>query len=159
MPLSYTSTNAKEAAKPVTIIVEFPCCPSQARSWLDFYSIALSHTSRKASYLRASVASGKNAELSTWYLLLDFYPTFIDLTKAFDTVSGEGLWRIIAKYGCPSKFIAIVHQLHDGMLARVQDNGETSDPFPVTNGVKQGCILAPTLFSHCVFSHADRCLQ
>ena len=22
-----------------------------------------------------------------------------------------------------------------------------SDPFPVTNGVKQGCVLAPTLFS------------
>ena len=77
----------------------------------------------------------------------DLYSTFIDLTKAFDTVSREGLWTIMAKYGCPSKFIAIVRQLHDGMLARVQDNGETSDPFPVTNGVKQGCVLAPTLFS------------
>ena len=32
------------------------------------------------------------------------------------------------------------------MLARVQ-NGEFSNPFPVTNGVKQGCVLAPTLFS------------
>ena len=33
------------------------------------------------------------------------------------------------------------------MLARVQNNGEFSDPFPVTNGVKQGCVLASTLFS------------
>ena len=33
------------------------------------------------------------------------------------------------------------------MLARVQNDGEFSDPFPVTNGVKQGCELAPTLFS------------
>ena len=33
------------------------------------------------------------------------------------------------------------------MLARVQNDGEFSDPFPVTNGVKQDCILAPTLFS------------
>ena len=32
-------------------------------------------------------------------------------------------------------------------LARVQNDGEFSDPFPVTNGVKQGCVLAPTLFS------------
>ena len=35
----------------------------------------------------------------------------------------------------------------DGMLAQVQNDGEVSDPFPVTNGVKQGCILAPSLFS------------
>ena len=77
----------------------------------------------------------------------DLYSTYVDLTKAFDTVSREGLWRIMVRYGCPRKFIAIVRQLHDGMLARVQDNGETSDPFHVSNGVKQGCVLAPTLFS------------
>ena len=28
----------------------------------------------------------------------DLYSTFVDLTKAFDTVSREGLWRIMAKY-------------------------------------------------------------
>lgn len=78
---------------------------------------------------------------------VDLYSTYVDLTKAFDTVSREGLWRIMAKYGCPRKFIAITRQFHDGMLARVLDSGETSDPFEVTNGVKQGCVLAPTLFS------------
>ena len=77
----------------------------------------------------------------------DLYSTYVDLTKAFDTVSRDGLWRIIAKYGYPQKFITIVQQLHDGMFARVQDNGEISQPFPVSNGVKQGCVLAPTLFS------------
>ena len=33
------------------------------------------------------------------------------------------------------------------MMAIVIENGDVSDPFPVTNGVKQGCVLAPTLFS------------
>ncbi|KAL8566846.1 hypothetical protein ACOMHN_052244 [Nucella lapillus] len=33
------------------------------------------------------------------------------------------------------------------MMARVLDDGEPSEAFPVTNGVKQGCVLAPTLFS------------
>ena len=78
---------------------------------------------------------------------MDLFSIYIDLTKAFDTVCREGLWRIMAKYGCPNKYIAIVRQFHDGMQARVQDNGEVSKPFPVTNGVKQGCVLAPTLFS------------
>ena len=77
----------------------------------------------------------------------DLYSTYVDLTKAFDTVSRDGLWKIMRKYGCPDKFISIVRQFHEGMLARVQDNGEASEAFPVTNGVKQGCVLAPTLFS------------
>jgi len=41
----------------------------------------------------------------------------------------------------------MVRQFHDGMKARVQDDGEYSEPFLVTNGVKQGCVLDPTLFS------------
>ena len=73
--------------------------------------------------------------------------TFVDLTKAFDTVSRHGLWKIMAKFGCPDIFITMVKQFHDGMTAKVLDDGECSDPFPVTNGVKQGCVLAPTLFS------------
>ncbi|XP_052799506.1 uncharacterized protein LOC128231126 [Mya arenaria] len=32
-------------------------------------------------------------------------------------------------------------------MARVMDDGEESPDFQVTNGVKQGCVLAPTLFS------------
>ena len=75
------------------------------------------------------------------------WTSFVDLPKAFDTVSREGLWKIMAKFGCPAKFIAMVRQFHYGMLARVQNDGEFSDPFPVTNGVKQGCVLASTLFS------------
>ena len=46
---------------------------------------------------------------------VDLCSTYVDLTKAFDTVSREGLWRIMAKYGCPPKFITIVRLLHDGM--------------------------------------------
>ena len=50
---------------------------------------------------------------------MGLYMTFVDLTKAFDTVSREGLSKIMAKSGCPTKFIAMVRQFHDGMLARV----------------------------------------
>ena len=53
----------------------------------------------------------------------------------------------MAKFGCPPRLIAMVRQFHDGMQARVQNDGEYSEPFPVTNGDKQGCVIIPTLFS------------
>ena len=33
------------------------------------------------------------------------------------------------------------------MMVSVRNGGEVSDTFANTNGVKQGCVLAPTLFS------------
>ena len=45
------------------------------------------------------------------------------------------------------KFITIVRQFHNGMMVKVVNEGDESEAFPVTNGVKQGCVLAPTLFS------------
>lgn len=76
----------------------------------------------------------------------DLYKTFVDLTKACDTLSTEGLWKITSKFGCPDRFVKIVKQFHDGMMTRVLDDGNASDPFPVANGVKQDCVLATTLF-------------
>ena len=78
---------------------------------------------------------------------VDLYMTFVDLTKTFDTVSRDGLWKIIAKFGCPSRIIAMMRQFHDGMQAGVQNDGEYSEPFSVTNGTKRGCVMAPALFS------------
>ncbi|VDM01090.1 unnamed protein product [Schistocephalus solidus] len=75
------------------------------------------------------------------------YTTFMDLTKAFDTMNHDGLWKVMQKFGCPKRFTHMVRQLHDGMMARSPDNGTVSEVFTVTNGVKQGCVLTPTLFS------------
>nr|VZI03307.1 unnamed protein product [Spirometra erinaceieuropaei] len=80
-------------------------------------------------------------------MLTHLYSTFVDLMKAFDMVNREGLWKIMQKFDCPERFIQMVRQLHDGMMARVTDNEAVSEAFAVTNGVKQGCVLAPTLFS------------
>ena len=56
-----------------------------------------------------------------------------------------GFRKLWQKFGCQTRFIAIVQQFHDGMFARVQKDGEYSES--VINGVKQGCVMAPTLFS------------
>ncbi|VDM02439.1 unnamed protein product [Schistocephalus solidus] len=75
------------------------------------------------------------------------YTTFVDLTKTFDTVNRDGLWNVMHKFGCPERFTHMMRQLHDGMTARVTDNGTVSEALTVNNLVKQGCVLAPTLFS------------
>ena len=77
---------------------------------------------------------------------LDLYQCFIDLTKAFDTVNRELLWKILLKLGCPQHFLSLIRSLHDDMNAWVNFDGVLSEPISVANGVKQGCILAPTLF-------------
>ncbi len=89
----------------------------------------------------------------------------IDLTKAFDAVRREDLLRIRAKYGCPWKsFIIIItftRHFHygPGIQAIVQDNTETSVPFPVPNKEKLYCVLARILFPPRVLNEADICVQ
>ena len=41
----------------------------------------------------------------------------------------------------------MIEALHTGMMANVSVGGEVSESFCVTNGVRQCCVLAPTLFS------------
>ena len=41
----------------------------------------------------------------------------------------------------------MIERLHTGMMVNVRNGGEVSDTFSITNGVKHGCELAPTLFS------------
>ena len=65
---------------------------------------------------------------------VDLYMTFVDLTKSFDTVSRDGFWKIMAKFGFPPRYIAMVRQFHDDTQERVQNDGEYSEPFLVTNG-------------------------
>ena len=71
---------------------------------------------------------------------------FLDLTKAFDLVSRSGLFQLLKKIGCPPKLHSIIESFHTDMQSTVCFNGATSDPFPINSGVKQGCVLAPTLF-------------
>ena len=78
---------------------------------------------------------------------MGLYAAFVDLTKAFDTVCRDGLWKILAHFGCPPKFLTILRQLHEGQQGQVKLNGSRSGSFPISNSFKQGCVLAPKLFS------------
>ena len=74
------------------------------------------------------------------------YMVFVDLSEAFDTVGTTGLWQLLRNYGCPEK------ALHTGMMANVCFGVEVSELSSVTNGVKEGCVLAsssPSSYQQC----------
>ena len=75
-----------------------------------------------------------------------FYIVLIDLTKAFVLVSREGLFAILFMTGYPQSLFKIMKCIHTNMKATVQYGGDVSDSFTIKSGVKQGRILAPTLF-------------
>ena len=77
---------------------------------------------------------------------MPLYVAFIDLTKAFDLVSRDGLFKILPKIGCSPKLQSLIESFHSNMKGTVQFNGSFSEPLDIRNGVKQGCVLAPTLF-------------
>ena len=74
------------------------------------------------------------------------YIAFIDLTKAFDLVSRSELFSLLQKIGCPPRLLQMVTSFQEDMHSTVCFNGGTSEAFPLSSGVKQGCVLAPTLF-------------
>ena len=48
----------------------------------------------------------------------------------------------------PDTLLSIISGFHYHMQASVRYNGSSPNTFPVTHGVKQGCVLAPTLFAN-----------
>ena len=78
---------------------------------------------------------------------IPLYMCFIDLLKAYDSVDRELLWLVLAHFGVPEKMSTVIRQFHEGMRARVRtDDGEHSEWFDVTQGLRQRCVLSSLLF-------------
>ena len=73
----------------------------------------------------------------------DLTKAFGDLTKAFDYKNREALFTILKKVGCPPISLEL---FHENMQGTAQVDGMISEHFPIVNDVKQGCVLATTLF-------------
>ena len=76
------------------------------------------------------------------------YICFIGLKKAYDSVHRDSLWQILQhSYHLPLKLLSIIRELHLNSTANVQAYSKISNTFPITSGVCQDCVLAPTLFN------------
>ncbi|KAG7507653.1 hypothetical protein JOB18_040880 [Solea senegalensis] len=78
----------------------------------------------------------------------------IDLSdkSAFDTVCHTSLGSILQALGAPPKIIALFELLYSNAQSCVRINGRDSDWFPISSGVRQGCVAAPDLFN-CIIGH------
>ena len=72
---------------------------------------------------------------------------FIDFKAAFDTIWRDALWKMLLKIGIPNKLVEIIKNLYDKTECSIIAGGELSDWFPVNIGVRQGCIMSPSLFN------------
>jgi len=76
------------------------------------------------------------------------FACFIDFRKAFDSISRTLLWdKMQAQFGIHGPFLNLVKALYSKVSSCVKVNGELSEWFDINCGVKQGCVLSPTLFS------------
>ena len=71
---------------------------------------------------------------------------YVDLCKVFDSVNWDALWRILDLCGVPPKLINLVSELYSGTENAVRCGDTISDLFLVVTGVRQVCVLAPTLY-------------
>jgi len=77
----------------------------------------------------------------------DLYHVFIDFKKAFDKVWHSALWATMRKYNINANLIKVIEHLYDHATSAVLLNGNTGEWFRTTVGVRQGCLLSPTLFN------------
>ena len=77
----------------------------------------------------------------------NLYHVFIDFKKAFDRVWHEALWATMRKYNMTASIIRAIENLYDKAQSAVLFNGSTREWFKTTVGVRQGCLLSPTLFN------------
>ena len=77
----------------------------------------------------------------------DIYHVFIDFKKAFDRVWHDALWATMKKYNMGQKLINTIKQLYTKANSAVLVQGTVGDWFHTSVGVRQGCLLSPTLFN------------
>ena len=75
------------------------------------------------------------------------YAMFVDIPKLFEAVDRWAFWKLMGKFGRPSKFTNLIKCFREGMKASVQSSGSTSVCLNAVSGVKQGCVLVPFLFN------------
>ena len=77
----------------------------------------------------------------------DLYHVFIDFKKAFDRVWNAALWATMKEHNISTNLIEVIKNLYNKATTAVLFNSRRGDWFRTIVGVRQGCLLSPTLFN------------
>jgi hypothetical protein len=56
------------------------------------------------------------------------------------------MWQTLTEYGIPRKFLSPIQCMYDDFKCKILHEGKLIDYIEITNGVRQDCILFPTIF-------------
>jgi len=74
------------------------------------------------------------------------YVAYVDFKAAFDSVDRSALWAALNHAGLPEPIAELIMEIHKDSVSQVSVAGNISATFPTLSGVRQGCLLVPSLF-------------
>ena len=88
----------------------------------------------------------------------DLFVCFIDYAKAFDRVQHQKTFECLRNTRMDSKDLRVITNLYWNQRACIRNDKEVSDFAEIKRGVRQGCILSPSLFNlytECIFKSIE----
>jgi hypothetical protein len=133
------------------------CLQSVLCKLLDLHMLAKEKCGFQSSDMQFGFKNGVSTSMATAIVMetIDYYlensgcvyMLALDATKAFDRVEFNALFEKLLSRNINPLFIRLLYNMYIGQELRVKFNSKTSKYFHVANGVKQGGVLSPTLFS------------
>ena len=71
----------------------------------------------------------------------------MDLEKVYDTIDRHSMWQMLRVYGVGGKLLKAVQSFYVDSRACVRVGNDASEWFPVSDGLRQGCVMSPWLFN------------
>ena len=82
----------------------------------------------------------------------------LDNAKAFDRVQPTFVQKVLEAFGFPAEFRKLIAMMYTNITSVLKVNGHRGEAFAVSNGVRQGCCLSPSIYvlAHEVFMRMIR---
>ncbi len=105
------------------------------------FSYKLKHSTTMCSLTRKEVVNYYRKRHS------NIYAVFIDASKAFDRVKYDRPFSILIKKRILAIIVRIIMDMYENQKSHVTWNGTYGDYFKCSNGVRQGGVASPVLFT------------